>query len=283
MATSLRSSGQHETFTISELELNVDSLNSEVFVVFQLGTEKLQTPAISSSRGVWGNDTWTLTPTDGSTELEAVVYQKQTLRHDAVLGFGRHHIRHAQKQGKLTIPLQSKQGGSVGNLAFYLHSSTQSTQGSYANGGGSANTFGSHGSSGSGGILSGAREATGYSGTSSSQAQSGTSRGITSGLDGLHLGQEQAATRNTGATTSITGQANQPVCEQKYYTKIEDRPQVREVVTTFKEHHPIEKEFITETRPTGREQERMAERTSEARSGLSLFGCHNALAPFANT
>ena len=28
---------------------------------------------------------------------------------------------------------------------------------------------------------------------------------------------------------------------QKFYTKIEDRPQVREVVTTFKEHHPIEK------------------------------------------
>ena len=58
----------------------MDSLNSEVFVVFQLGAEKLQTPAISSSRGIWGNDTWKLTPTDGSTELEAVVYQKQTLR-----------------------------------------------------------------------------------------------------------------------------------------------------------------------------------------------------------
>ena len=28
---------------------------------------------------------------------------------------------------------------------------------------------------------------------------------------------------------------------QKFYTKIEDRPEVREVVTTFKEHHPIEK------------------------------------------
>lgn len=67
-------------------ELNVDSLNSEVFVVFQLGTEKLQTPAISSSRGVWGNDTWTLTPTDGSTELEAVVYQKQTLRWAGIAG-----------------------------------------------------------------------------------------------------------------------------------------------------------------------------------------------------
>ena len=32
------------------------------------------------------------------------------------------------------------------------------------------------------------------------------------------------------------------ICDmQKFYTKIEDRPEVREVVTTFKEHHPIEK------------------------------------------
>ena len=67
-------------------ELNLDSLNSEVFVVFQLGTEKLQTPAIPSSRGVWGNDTWNLTSTDGSTELEAVVYQKQTLRWASMAG-----------------------------------------------------------------------------------------------------------------------------------------------------------------------------------------------------
>ena len=35
--------------------------------------------------------------------------QPHSCRHDAVLGFGRHHIRHALKQGKLTIPLQSKQ------------------------------------------------------------------------------------------------------------------------------------------------------------------------------
>ena len=64
----------------------MDSLNSEVFVVFQLGAEKLQTPSINSSRGVWGNDTWQLTPTDGSTELEAVVYQKQTLRWASIAG-----------------------------------------------------------------------------------------------------------------------------------------------------------------------------------------------------
>ena len=67
-------------------ELNVDSLNSEVFVVFQLGAEKLQTPSINSSHGVWGNATWQLTPTDGSTELEAVVYQKQTLRWGSMAG-----------------------------------------------------------------------------------------------------------------------------------------------------------------------------------------------------
>ncbi len=38
-------------------------------------------------------------------------------------------------------------------------------------------------------------------------------------------------------------------------------------------------EFITETRPTGREQERMAERTSEARSGLS---CSRASVPLTS-
>ena len=68
------------------------------------------------------------------------------------------------------------QGGSVGNLAFYLHTGSQGTQGSYASGGGSASTFGSHAGNGSGGILSGAREATGYNGTSSSQYQSGRLR-----------------------------------------------------------------------------------------------------------
>ena len=33
--------------------------------------------------------------------------------------------------------------------------------------------------------------------------------------------------------------------------QIEDRPVVKEVKTYVREHHPVEKEFVVETRPTG--------------------------------
>lgn len=35
------------------------------------------------------------------------------------------------------------------------------------------------------------------------------------------------------------------------YVQIEDRPIVKEVKTYVREHHPVEKEFVVETRPTG--------------------------------
>jgi hypothetical protein len=55
--------------------------------------------------------------------------------------------------------------------------------------------------------------------------------------------------RNTGVDTR--GEA----CATKYYTVIEDRPVMKEHVTVYKEHHPVEKEFVVETRNTGRERE----------------------------
>lgn len=33
--------------------------------------------------------------------------------------------------------------------------------------------------------------------------------------------------------------------------QIEDRPIVKEIKTYVREHHPVEKEFVVETRPTG--------------------------------
>ena len=33
--------------------------------------------------------------------------------------------------------------------------------------------------------------------------------------------------------------------------QVEDRPIVKEIKTYIREHHPIEKEFVVETRPTG--------------------------------
>ena len=35
------------------------------------------------------------------------------------------------------------------------------------------------------------------------------------------------------------------------HVQIEDRPIVKEVKTYIREHHPVEKEFVVETRPTG--------------------------------
>ena len=55
------------------------------------------------------------------------------------------------------------------------------------------------------------------------------------------------------AATPTTGEAG--VCGQEYFTKTEDRPVVREQVTMVKEHRPVEQEFVTETRATGREKE----------------------------
>ena len=45
--------------------------------------------------------------------------------------------------------------------------------------------------------------------------------------------------------------------------QVEDRPIVKEQITYVREHHPMEKEFIVETRPTGRERELTEGRTSE--------------------
>lgn len=43
-------------------------------------------------------------------------------------------------------------------------------------------------------------------------------------------------------TTSSTGG---PVCDTKTFTKVEDRPVVKEVKTYVKEHHPVEKQVST--------------------------------------
>jgi hypothetical protein len=53
-----------------------------------------------------------------------------------------------------------------------------------------------------------------------------------------------------GGGGAATGE--QAVCGQEYFTRVEDRPLVKERVTQVVEHHPVETEFVTETKPTGR-------------------------------
>ena len=43
-------------------------------------------------------------------------------------------------------------------------------------------------------------------------------------------------------------------CDRQYYTTTEDRQRVLEQRELIREHHPFEKEFVVETKPTGRER-----------------------------
>ena len=137
-----------------------------------------------------------------------------------------------------------------------------------------------------------------------SSNQAGVYRGgNTTGTTGTTGGvTDETPLRNTTGTAGtgvISAQRGEPICDQKYYTKVrvdavpqtfnflvlisgdisnttdspevidhlqvEDRPIVKEQVTYVREHHPMEKEFIVETRPTGRERELTEGRTSEVR------------------
>jgi hypothetical protein len=58
---------------------------------------------------------------------------------------------------------------------------------------------------------------------------------------------EQQAVSNT--TAGYAGQ--EEVCGQKTFTEVEDRPVVKERVERYVEHHPVEKQYIVETRYLG--------------------------------
>lgn len=66
---------------------------------------------------------------------------------------------------------------------------------------------------------------------------------------------DNIVTKTTGERETGAADTRGPACATKYYTVIEDRPIVKEHVTLYKEHHPVEKEFVVETRNTGRERE----------------------------
>lgn len=51
---------------------------------------------------------------------------------------------------------------------------------------------------------------------------------------------------------------------------------MKEQITYVREHHPMEKEFIVETRPTGRERELTEGRTSEVSAALLWQPFHQA-------
>jgi hypothetical protein len=81
----------------------------------------------------------------------------------------------------------------------------------------------------------------------SNTATTGTGYGTERGLEGEGVHQRGEAA----------------VCGQEYYTKTEDRPIVKERVEYIKEHRPVEKEFVVETRATGQERHIHDQRSHE--------------------
>ncbi|PRW59460.1 Calcium release-activated calcium channel isoform A [Chlorella sorokiniana] len=59
----------------------------------------------------------------------------------------------------------------------------------------------------------------------------------------------------SATTPPVARQGEEVVCGQEFFTKVEDRPVIKERVTYVREHHPMEKEFVVETRATGAERE----------------------------
>ena len=51
-------------------------------MVFELGSEKVQTSSLSPGEGnSWGSDSWKLPNPDSARELKVVVYEKHALRY----------------------------------------------------------------------------------------------------------------------------------------------------------------------------------------------------------
>jgi leucyl-tRNA synthetase len=70
---------------------------------------------------------------------------------------------------------------------------------------------------------------------------------------GAEMGTEKTGMRaatTTGATTGPT-----EICGAEYFTRVEDRPVIKERVTRVVEHRPLEKEYVVETKATGVERE----------------------------
>ncbi|WIA40272.1 hypothetical protein OEZ86_013645 [Tetradesmus obliquus] len=71
-------------------------------------------------------------------------------------------------------------------------------------------------------------------------------------------GRDQGVSSGRGITTGYAAESAQPVlrqgeevCGRKEFTEVEDRPIVKERVTRVLEHHPVQKEYMTQVKFTG--------------------------------
>lgn len=154
------------------------------------------------------------------------VYDKNKLRKDAHMGEGTITLREVFESGRMEtrVPLATRTGTKD---AGEIWISMRMEEGAGTTGMGAGTGYGT--------------EKMGY--------ETGATTGTT----------EHETTRTTGTTTT----ERPAVCGQEYFTKVEDRPIVKERVTYVQEHRPVEKEYVVETKATGVEREAMEGRQTE--------------------
>ncbi|GAB4822130.1 hypothetical protein N2152v2_009176 [Parachlorella kessleri] len=201
--------------------------------------------------------------------IEFNVYDHNRLRKDSLMGTGSLSMRQVFMEGKLEtrVPLTSRTGTKeAGEIWVSLRSedgaglgtATTGTETGLSTTSTTTGTGAGYETAAVGGVTSGlaatSLEDRSLSTTSTASGVSGA-RGTTAA--GYGTTAPVAGVATTGVeTTGAVYQAHEPVvCGQQFFTKVEDRPVMKERVTVMKQHVPVEREYVVETRATGVEQQ----------------------------
>ncbi|WIA19992.1 hypothetical protein OEZ85_005865 [Tetradesmus obliquus] len=120
-------------------------------------------------------------------------------------------------------------------------------------------------SSSSRGVVGALKDAAGSVAEAVGLGGSSTHKGVTHREDYSDVdiagGRDQGVSSGRGITAGYAAESAQPVlrqglgeemvCGRKEFTEVEDRPIVKERVTRVLEHHPVQKEFLTQVKYTG--------------------------------
>ncbi|KAL6770303.1 hypothetical protein ACKKBG_A34425 [Auxenochlorella protothecoides x Auxenochlorella symbiontica] len=127
--------------------------------------------------------------------------------------------------------------------------------------------YGTTGTAGTTGTTGLTGSDTNYSKTTETYGSTGGTAGAygTEGVTDHHSGHGHSHTSGDTKThiESAARQGKEQVLGQDYYTNTEDRSLVKERVEQIREHRPVEKEFVVETRATGNERDLVDQRSTE--------------------
>lgn len=255
---------------------------SDPYCVVKLADAEIQTHHVKNAgeQCTW-DETFAFSNVSPDDVIEFHVYDHNRLMKDAHMGDGSLSMRQVFEEGRLEsrVPLTTRTGTKdAGEIWISLKKE-----------GGAADTTGAGmgtgmGTTTSAGYGTGAATGAGYGRegyTTSTERTSGYERredeyAREAGVGGTGAGlatampavaYESASTRVPAAASAgyageeygreggAVRQGEAQVCGREYFTKVEDRPIMKERVTLYKEHRPVEKEFVVETRATGEERE----------------------------